>query len=81
MGWRVIITDSEGLTGVGPDCPRTAEPGGPHDFDPDDPDETARFDDHGVYDCCPKPHIECYATNAAYRVVGTLNDCEAEVCT
>ena len=83
-GWRVILTDSEALSGIAPICPRQTEPGGPHDVDPDDDhgdDEATRYDTASVYDCCPHPHIETWGEYNARDVVALLNQIEAEVCT
>ncbi|MGA5604055.1 hypothetical protein ACPCUF_23970 [Streptomyces griseoincarnatus] len=66
--WRVIATDSESLTGLAPVC--TADrrfheiadyPGGP------------KYDDEGVYDCCPWPQIETYSVAVAAYLVALLN--------
>jgi hypothetical protein len=66
--WRVITTDSESLTGLAPVC--TADrrfheipdyPGGP------------KYDDEGVYDCCPWPQIETYSVDVAAYLVALLN--------
>ena len=79
--WRVILTDSESLSGVAPTCPEQTTPNGRHDLEgPDEDDETARYDLAGVYDCCPKPHIECFGERTAELIAGALNQAEAEVC-
>ncbi len=66
--WRVIATDSESLTGLAPVC--TADrrlheipdyPGGP------------KYDDEGVYDCCPWPQVETYSVAVAAYLVALLN--------
>lgn len=66
--WRVITTDSESLTGLAPAC--TADrrfheiadyPGGP------------KYDDEGVYDCCPWPQVETYSVAVAAYLVALLN--------
>lgn len=74
--WRLILTDTETLSGVAPVCPQqTAQPG-PHDrvclIPP--------LDVHGVYDCCPGPHLECWSEIRAKQVLHTLNYFEVEVC-
>jgi hypothetical protein len=66
--WRVVLTDSESLSGVAPVCP-----GGGHRSD-DDPFY------HAVYDCCPGPHIECFSPAAAEHIAGHLSHADAEVC-
>jgi len=78
--WRVVLTDSEDLTGIAPECPRATEPEGPHDIDRDEPDLTARYDEHGVYDCCPHPHIECWSPLAAELAANGLTGSDAEPC-
>jgi hypothetical protein len=65
--WRVILTDSESLTGVAPVCPDVRS--GNHDSD-----------DVGVYDCCPGPHIECWSERVADEVSKALTIADAEVC-
>jgi hypothetical protein len=71
--WRVIVTDTESLTGVAPVCPAAAS--GSHRI----PDTGAQ-DDTGVYDCCPRPHIECWSERAADAVSKALTETEAELC-
>lgn len=80
-GWRVILTDSETLSGVAPVCPQQTEPEGPHDIDRNEDDETARYDVMGVYDCCPGPHLECWSRSNAEDVRVRLDRVDAEVCT
>lgn len=75
MQWRVIITDSESLTGVAPVCPEQGKIEGQHGRD-DSNDAWA--DDSGVYDCCPHPHIETWSETAAARVAELLNHANAE---
>lgn len=73
--WRIILTDSESLTGVAPVCP-----------DQDDPAKhTPGFDGEpavaeAVYDCCPGPHIELWSEQRAAEVASMLTAAEAEVC-
>lgn len=68
--WRVILTDSESLTGLAPVCNQpgsdalheiTDYPGGP------------KRDDDGVYDCCPWPQVDTYSEAMAAYLVGLLN--------
>jgi hypothetical protein len=81
MRWRTIITDTEGLTGVGPECEHQAELDGPHDLAWTNPPPGApRLDEHSVYDCCPLPHLECYSTVEARVLAGWLNAHEVGVC-
>lgn len=81
MKWRVIITDTEGLTGVAPVCERQTEPDGPHHIEgPNEDDATARYDESGVYDdCCPYPHIECWSNSNAEDVRVRLDRADAEL--
>jgi hypothetical protein len=65
MQWRVIITDSESLTGVAPVCESTHEGDGA---------------DYWVYDCCPYPQIETYSEDGARRVAAILTELEAGMC-
>jgi hypothetical protein len=79
--WRVILTDSEDLTGVAPVCPRQAEPGGPHDIEgPGEDDLSFRYQAAGVYDCCPEPHLETYSTVKAAEVAEVLTRLAVGVC-
>lgn len=71
--WRVIVTDTEGPTGVAPVCPAAASVC--HRI----PD-TGVQDDTGVYNCCPGPHIECWSERVADSVSKTLTAIEAELC-
>ena len=66
--WRLIVTDSESLSGVAPVCPQQTVDGWRHD-------------NLGVYECCPGPHIECWTESNADRVLTALSIAEAEVCT
>lgn len=71
--WRVIVTDTEGPTGVAPVCP-SASTATHYIPEADEQDET------GVYDCCPGPHIECWAPLAASIIATSLTGAGAEVC-
>lgn len=75
--WRIIFTDSEGLTGVAPVCPQQNDPK-VHTLPDDLFDGEAGVSD--VYDCCPEPHIECWTVAAAQKVLEALNGAYAEVC-
>jgi hypothetical protein len=73
--WRVIFTDTEGPTGVAPVCEQQDK--GPHgrvallgDY----------FDNSGVYDCCPHPHIETYSEPGAQRLAALLTELDAGPC-
>lgn len=70
--WRVILTDSESLTGVAPVCPQPDVHAMMHGQPPDDP---------WVYDeCCVGPHIECWSERWAQEIAAALTAAEAEVC-
>lgn len=73
--WRLIVTDTETLSGVAPVCPEQRQ--ALHTFS----DNGNSFvDDHGVYDCCPHPHIECWSEGDARLVARLLNLVGAEPC-
>jgi hypothetical protein len=74
MKWRVIGTDSESLTGVAPVCPRQ------HDYEVHGVPDCAAVDTHGVYDCCPHPHIETWSESSADALRNLLNAIGAEPC-
>lgn len=75
--WRVIITDTESMTGVAPVCPEQADPEGRHRI----LDEHADLQsEHGVFDCCPHPHIECWSEGVAQVMAESLTAAEAEIC-
>lgn len=63
--WRVILTDSESLTGVAPDCPDMLDP-------------LKHAGAYDVQDCCPQPHIECWSEYNALEVVHLLTDIDAK---
>lgn len=75
--WRVIVTDTYGLTGVAPTCP-----------DQDDYTKHSTGDGYmkepadasGVYDCCPWPQIECWSPDDAAAVAERLTSAGAEAC-
>ena len=71
MKWRVIITDSESMTGVAPVCEQPLR-GMKHGEGPEGA---------WVYDCCPKPHIETYSEDAATKLAALLTEADAEPCT
>lgn len=60
--WRVIITDTESMTGVAPVCEIDHTP---HSPDGDDPLK------EWVFDCCPHPHLELWGESDA-RVAAEL---------
>lgn len=74
--WRVIITDSESLTGVAPVCdsPEHAKYAAAQSGD----DQEIGAD--WVYDCCPHPQIECWDESTAERVAAVLTDAAAKAC-
>lgn len=68
--WRLILTDSESLTGLAPVC--TAERSDAFHEIPDYPGGPKR-DEDGVYDCCPWPQVETYSEAVAAYLVALLN--------
>lgn len=67
--WRLVLTDTESLTGVGLVCTDPAHPG----ID----DIGCEYDEFGVYDCCPMV-IETWHEKVAAYLVALLNgDAEA----
>lgn len=78
MRWRVVLTDSEAMTGVAPECDTATVIGGLHDLGTDHLGQWHGFDEVGVYDCCPKPHLECGTERHANAVMNALNDADAE---
>jgi hypothetical protein len=58
--WRVILTDSESMSGVAPVC---------DDASSLHPSDTEAW----VCDCCPKPHMECWNERQAKLVALALN--------
>lgn len=77
--WRVIFTDSESESGVAPVCPRQREDGWEHDRRAQGEGESG-FDEYGIYDCCPHPHLEAGSTEQAKALVKMLNEFAVEVC-
>jgi hypothetical protein len=75
--WRRIITDSESLSGVAPVCPHQTDVTKHSTGD----GYMVEVDPHGVYDCCPHPHIECWSEAKASLVLAALNAASAELCT
>jgi len=76
MKWRTIFTDTEGMTGVAPECG--------HQNDVSKHSSGDGFgkvvDPHGVYDCCPHPHIECWDESFASLIARYLTCGNAEPC-
>lgn len=68
--WRVIMTDTEGMSGIAPVCPHQDDPN-LHTL-PDDEDAGRAFP-AGVYDCCPGPHLEVWSVPLAAHLVDLLN--------
>lgn len=66
--WRVIITDTESMTGVAPVCET--------DHTPHSEDGESQLRDW-VFDCCPHPHIEMWSEDLATRLAELLNEAEA----
>jgi nanoRNase/pAp phosphatase (c-di-AMP/oligoRNAs hydrolase) len=61
--WRVVITDTESLTGVAPVCERATIGAGHHPA--------------WVYDCCPFPQIETWSEATATQVAEIFTAAEA----
>lgn len=68
--WRVIITASEGPTGIAPVC---KEMGHGHFVD----GVTLA---NWVFDCCPQPRIETWGETAAAGLALLLTSLDAESC-
>ncbi|MGW0584746.1 hypothetical protein ACWD25_54745 [Streptomyces sp. NPDC002920] len=68
--WRLILTDSESLTGLAPVC--TGDRSDALHQIPDYPGGPIR-DEDGVYDCCPWPQIETCSEPVAAYLVELLN--------
>lgn len=75
--WRVIMTDSESLTGVAPVCPHQNDYTKHTTADGYMREVVAQT---GAYDCCPGPHIECGTTATASAIAQWLTVADAEVC-
>lgn len=67
--WRVIITDSESMTGVAPVCET--------DHSHHSEDGTSPMEEW-VFDCCPHPHLECWSEGKARLIAHELSEAEAE---
>lgn len=77
MLWRVVFTDTEGPTGVAPVCDQPEVHADWHAASAASEIGPAGPDNGDVYDCCPQPHIECWAPSAALTAVGVLNEAGA----
>lgn len=75
-GWRTIFTDTESESGVAPVCE--------HQNDVAKHSSGDGFgvvvDPHGVYDCCPHPHIETCREDGAKRLAALLTMLDAGPC-
>jgi hypothetical protein len=74
--WRVIITDTESLTGVAPICESPEHAKSAAHQAGDDQELGADW----VYDCCPHPHIETWSETTAATVALKLTHADAEAC-
>jgi hypothetical protein len=74
--WRVIITDTYGPTGIAPVCEHQDDVTKHSTGD----GHGRVVDPHGVYDCCPHPHIETWSEAVAESLAAQLTAAEAEVC-
>lgn len=72
--WRVIMTDSESLTGVAPVCEYQDDPA--VHGDGEGGAEPLR---NWVFDCCPRPHIETWGESSARNLAEVLTGLDAEV--
>lgn len=75
--WRVIMTDTEGPTGVAPVCP---DQGDYTKHSTGDGCMKEPADTSGVYDCCPQPYIETWNETTAATLAQVLTASEAQVC-
>jgi len=66
--WRVIMTDTEGPTGIAPVCET--------DHTPHSEDGESQLKDW-VFDCCPGPHIELWSEGAAVELAARFTALEA----
>lgn len=71
--WRVIITDTESMTGVAPVC---REQDNPEKHGNDE----GRALPEWVFDCCPHPHVEMWDEAQAAQLAETLTSIDAELC-
>jgi len=74
--WRTIFTDTERESGVAPVCEYQNDMAKHSSGD----GFGVEADPHGVYDCCPHPHIETWNETTAAQLAQTLTAAEAEVC-
>lgn len=75
--WRTIMTDTESMTGVAPVCEQQGDASGEHGcFE----GLKVWADEHGVYDCCPHPHIETCWEDGAVRLAALLTELDAGPC-
>lgn len=83
MLWRVVITNSETLDGIAPVCPQQMQPGGPH-HQSTQPRVAGLwtiftrdlwFDRHGIYDCCPPPHLWAPDAHTAAELADMMSAC------
>ncbi len=74
--WRTITTDSESMSGVAPVCEHQDNPR----YHSSGDGFGVEADPHGVYDCCPHPHIETWSEAAAAEIATRLTALDVEVC-
>lgn len=72
--WRVILTDSESLTGVAPICEHQDDPR--HHSSGDGFGKVA--DSRGVYDCCPGPHLELWSEDRAAAMAALFTEIDVK---
>jgi hypothetical protein len=72
--WWRVVTLSTGASGIAPICVYQATPKFPHDLSTQLGESgPPRFDEMGVYDCCPEPHLQCWSPATAVKLLDTLN--------
>jgi hypothetical protein len=74
--WRAIFTDSESMSGVAPVCEHQDDVSKHSTGD----GHGKVADPHGVYDCCPGPHLEMWSEQTAAQLAATLTAADAQVC-
>lgn len=78
--WRVIITDSESMTGVAPVCEDPGHIGNAVTAGLEPEEEDTRGTGPLVFDCCPHPHIETWGEATAEKLARDLTEADAEAC-
>lgn len=76
--WRVIITDSESMTGVAPVCEEPGHPGRASIAGLEGAATTGGSP--WVFDCYPYPQIELCSERGAAHMAALLSEYDAEIC-